>query len=110
MVLGICRAPAGKCDLKQIDPHTSRIRPGLWTVSEGWRVARSALGGRWCTRACPRHARAGVSGTRLRALRAQMFPAFKASARASKPALGTGQAGACDAISCLCEHHSLALK
>ena len=76
MVLGICRAPAGKCDLKQIDPHTSRIRPGLWTVSEGWRVARSALGGRWCTRACPRHARACVSGTRLRALRAQMFPAL----------------------------------
>ncbi len=31
-------------------------------------------------------------------------------AAASKPALGTGQAGACDAISCLCEHHSLALK
>ena len=55
------RAPAGKCDLKQIDPHTSRIRPGLWTVSEGWRVARSALGGRWCTRACPRHARKRVS-------------------------------------------------
>ena len=47
--------------MKQIDPHTSRIRPGLWTVSEGWRVARSALGGRWCTRACPRHARKRVS-------------------------------------------------
>ena len=44
-------------------------------------MARIAIGGCWGTRACPRHARAHVPGTFLCVMRAQMFPAFKASAR-----------------------------